>query len=146
MLIQNQSKVPTKRLKPLLSFVLKRIKHGALGSLSLKDAQYRQEGWRTYGRTWKVSPEEYPGRCPSLIEIFFGTVAKYPFTDQYKPYTPSVKICSWEEEVLLVLAHEARHLDQYWAPGKLAPLPDRELDAELFAIQTVDQWRTRHAT
>lgn len=60
----------------------------------------------------------------------------YPFFSQHVDEVPGIDIGSLYDDILLVLAHELRHIDQYWR-GQIRSESDRhwsEVDAERFAI------------
>ena len=77
-------------------------------------------------------------------------VSCYPQATQYLPeLMPTFILRSWEEEVLLTLAHELRHVEQFWLQPEVECDADfhspqsqmMELDAETFGQSVVLKWR-----
>lgn len=80
---------------------------------------------------------------PALVSIKLGKRDRlYPHYQHFLPETPRVRLGSWEEETLLLIAHELRHIVQFWNIG-LCSLSshESEVDAENFAVMVLRQWR-----
>ena len=99
-------------------------------------------GISSSGLAWRENPLR-SSTAPSLVEVWLGSKYSYPRYDQHVPELRRIVLFSWEEEVLLVIAHEFRHIHQMHIPVK-AVVDDHtaEVDAERFAIETLQEWRS----
>lgn len=85
--------------------------------------------------------------APSLIVLQVSRNRSYPVKDTYcdekdKPYAEEVTIHSWDEEFVLILAHELRHIDQFFCiNGNGLSERQMEEDAEKFAIKVLSSYR-----
>jgi hypothetical protein len=135
MKVVNRSKIPTAELLPLLKFALKKIKRSNLATLYFEDGRRGGEG-----ETWMWAPSGYQSESPTRPACVIVRVAPRdsfrPYRDQYVTSLP-VEFKAWEEEVLVVLAHELKHLDDFWTVGETT-----EEGAESFALATLKSWRS----
>lgn len=141
MIIENYSMHRLSDLKPLVLFASRHVPMAHMARLKFVDSQDRE--MCTKGMAYSADPFNQEHRPdPSLVVIDLSSVRQYPCQDQYLPEVPAVTLRSWEEEVLLVLAHEFRHIEQYWT-WRFEDLIgwEMEIDAELFAIKVLDAWR-----
>ncbi|MDX1417740.1 MAG: hypothetical protein R3293_26300 [Candidatus Promineifilaceae bacterium] len=60
---------------------------------------------------------------------------------QLKRYPQGIRIRDWEDVLVFVGAHEARHIWQFQARRTQGKQPISEVDAEQFAIQRLNDWR-----
>jgi hypothetical protein len=84
---------------------------------------------------------------PALVKLWLTDPAehRYPRVEHYVKRLEPILIQSWQEELVLVLAHEMRHVEQFYtelgkrleAIGKL----EIEVDAEQFAYRALEIWR-----
>lgn len=131
MKILNHSGRKTSVLRPLARFVASHCKCSVMAHLLLIDTpQYVHMN----GHAWKREGGD-PG-APSRVSIAFGS-NEYPKTTVQAGITTTVSC--WEEEFVLVLAHELRHVDTFWS--KEGPPHNYEEDAEEFAHGILAEYR-----
>jgi hypothetical protein len=138
--IENLSSRPTRPLLPAIDFVCKCSPYSALATLQLQDL--KAQGF-SGGLAWKHRPQlgDLALVAPSLIVMQLAKGGHYPSATVYVKEVGEVVVQSFEEEFLFVLAHEARHIQQFWSTaikGRKA-----EVDAELFARDILRAWRER---
>lgn len=126
---------------PLLKFALGECQHlDSLQTVGIWDSPVPGYGVSGEALSWRV-------------DIWIpGPEVPYPFMSQYLPkLVPPFKVLSREEDVLLTIAHELRHVEQF----KLQPVKMRaaqaspsgvawnemELDAESFGQSVCLKWR-----
>lgn len=137
--VQNNSRLQMSELRPLLEFAI-----GEVGQA----AQNTRVTIVDHDMKWSAGLAEMYGEgedalFPSHVLICLGTMLpeRFPHVEQYLPETPAIEVRSWEEEFLLVVAHELKHVDQFWSDFDCADAHGMEVDAEGFAIQTLVRWR-----
>lgn len=79
-----------------------------------------------------------PFRISGKIELDVSSELCYPVITQHRKRTGRVKINNWQEELVLLLGHEMRHLNQFWYP-EIAK--QREVDAENYGIMMLREYR-----
>lgn len=143
----NRSKVSTKRLRKVLSFILPYTRYYGLGRVEVDNYGGRVISCTTSGMAHKLdgNPNTYDPNRPSLVQIWIGNVPSYPILDQYKNYGPKVELSSLDEELVLVIAHELGHLDDFWAWDQ-TEISDRqsEVRAESFAVKVLNEYKLRN--
>lgn len=92
----------------------------------------------TDGYSWKRKGNDPTAPSRVLIQLGGTDFPKYTL---YRKAAGSVTVHTWQEEFLLVLAHEMRHIDQFWSDS---PPVHYEVDAERFAQEVLAAWRSRH--
>ncbi len=103
--------------------------------LSLSD--HTEVGKMTQGFT----AQEASGR-PILVTMGISNNLPYPHTTQHVPTLPAVRLTSWVEEFVLVLAHELRHAAQIaHRTYAKAEVYEAEVDAERFAYSVLDAFQ-----
>jgi hypothetical protein len=136
--IVNKSSKRVRDLRPLSDFVAKRCRHSHMAHLvvgELPDHVFAN------GHAWQREGED--PTAPSRVTVDFGC-EMFPKKVKHQG-NPPVVVTSAEEEFVVVLAHELRHIDQFW-DGKLFERDaDAESDAELFAHQILDEYRREKA-
>lgn len=92
--------------------------------------------------------ETAPGAAIFPVRIRIALTAPgsrpYPTRESYVPELEPLQINSWEEELLLVLAHEMRHGEQFLTqlgPSLKWDAHAMEVDAESFAYVALGCWR-----
>lgn len=141
MKICNSSKKKIKDLRGLAEFVSARCTQAFMTDLVFSTAK---DGGRSDGHAWKDRKESVShkeGIAPSLVEISVPDEnASYPAYVARVLDFLAVEVSSWQEEVVLVLAHEFRHIDQFWT----TPFTEREAaerDAETFALGVLGEFQ-----
>lgn len=81
--------------------------------------------------------------APSLIKLDVSFRGKYPRRSTHVEEVGEVTFNSWQEEFLFVLAHEVKHIDQFWTQ----PMEEHaaEVDAERFAVNVLASYRNDRA-
>lgn len=129
--------ISLKEAKRLVSFIGKYCKYNALATIRFLEHDKPTCG----GLAYQLSPDEsFDASAPSLVKIWIGNGKTYPRRDSYVPEI-TVTFYNVEEEILYVLAHEMRHIDQFWSTIRFVGGHPAELDAERFAVKVLDLWR-----
>lgn len=142
MKIHNSSPLSRATLRAFVSFIVKRSPNSVLAKVSVEMGQQQRT---TGGIAFLEDPHRaYDPSAPSLVEILTSDPMSFiPHDEKYVDILEGIRVETWEEEVFLTLAHELRHIAQFW-PEKSDPTLDAymmEVDAEAFAIQTLAEWR-----
>lgn len=141
MKVVNESHRPLSQVLPLVEFVSARMQYADLAYLHLHPAQYDVDGEVLVGRAQALKYNDNPaGSTPSRVDMWPSEGASYPGRNYYPEAAVGwVIFTSWEEEFAFTLAHELRHIDQFWWTR---PLPANiEHDAESFAFEVLNAWR-----
>lgn len=133
----NESAVEQADLLPILSFVSAYIgshKRVVVFADNAKDSARMTSGYAGYGDGRVIVKLNLRNR-----EAFTG-----PYPTREVPTVPYMNVTSWEEELVLVAAHELRHAEQLLA-GTYAKdeVIEAETDAELFAGMVLDAYRRK---
>lgn len=140
MRIENNSNMATEWFYPILDFITQHTKYSALGTLYIDESK----DVFSYGLTHKTNPElsDINLVAPSLVELWVRDNGTYPCVTEH--VLGPVVVHNKTEEILLVLAHELRHLDEFHGyPRTFAPkeVKKAEIAAEQFAINMLEEWR-----
>jgi hypothetical protein len=138
MRLENRStRHETPKLLPLVEFAVRQAKYASLATLRLVDA--RKPDQIIGGYSWKFDPQvgDLTLVAPSLVKMTLSAAERYPRLQRAR----SGGWCrsssqTWEEEFLLVLAHELRHVDQFWGE-RITDAHKAEVDAERFALRCI---------
>jgi hypothetical protein len=139
MVIHNESARPTKQLRPLINFCKPFFNHHALVSLFMYTADRNGEltgGWADKYHLGVV----FTDGVPSSVLLRLSKGMKYPTASVYRKSVGQVTFDNWQEEFLFVLAHELRHIDQFWS---FEPPRHYEVDAEKFALEVLAEYREK---
>lgn len=77
-------------------------------------------------------------REPGLVVVQLGSTP-FPHENTHRISAGRVFLNSHEEELVLIIAHELRHIDQFY----LLEVAQEEADAEKFAVSILEEWRNR---
>lgn len=139
MKILNLSSRPTQPLRPLVDFILSRLdKSAQLARIQLLDQPNAAQTSSGLAEMRVPGDAAHPSRV--TVYLSYDSAINFPASFQHVPEIKPFEIRSWEEEVLLVLAHELRHVVQFWGDEQMSAHV-MEVDAEAFAISTVKAWR-----
>ena len=119
----------------LCRFVERCVRPGADCNLKL-DSQWKRRSL-TVGIT-QLNPEN-PQQVDVMIWMSFG--ASYPRSTMHVPETGKIVLNSWEEEFVLVLAHEARHILHFRHFIDVMTPEEMEIDAEFSALEVLEKFR-----
>lgn len=137
MKIHNTSRLANKQIRPLVDFVCARFEFSYMAHLVLVD--HDEPGLGTNGWSWKEAEDDFDPTAPSRVALVLSHGLPYPAKTYNQPEVGEITINSWEEEFVLVLGHELRHIDQYWSP---AEFPENfELDAEQHGVLALEAYR-----
>jgi len=130
MWLRNSSRRDTAVLADLYRFMSDRFLHTNKVSLDILD---QESGVESGGFAEKNKPTN---GYPSSVTVWVtGDNRTFPYNNVFEGF--STVLYSWEEEFLLVLAHELRHIDQFYGT-----VPEFfEKDAESYAINTLQAYR-----
>src|SRR5437016_4371586 len=96
-----------KDILPLVAFVAARVQYADMAYLHLRPGA-------AYGLATRNN-DDPAGTTPSRIDIWIERGRCYPRDDQYpEAGVGAVMFQDWREEFILTLAHEGRHVDQWW--------------------------------
>lgn len=141
MKVLNRTQIPTAQLKPLVLFAVARAGQLAeMASLHFEPSKDANCGPCTGLAQMSVALGQ---PAPSLVKVWLRDPAAFvPNRQQYVPELEPVQVNTWAEEALLVIAHELRHIVQFWDPDIDLDQHEMEVDAEAFAIETLNAWRS----
>jgi hypothetical protein len=126
-------------VKPLIKFVEKHFDFSAKTQLFVDTT---------------TQTDRYGGaRCGGLassddkVYVTMNPAATYPRTQRLNLRTPEVRFESWQDEFVMVLAHELRHIDQF----ALGAFPvgqelEAEVDAETYAASVLERFKRNFKT
>lgn len=154
MRVVNNSQVPAASLRPIIKFL------GGLFPESRDVVIFLEGSDPTIPNVAMMTGAAYPDGgwarrlpCRHLVRVHVPTLHRpYP-TRQHNPATiksshdgcPWVELSSWEDELVLVLAHELRHVEQFMKFSPSAAVADDdgtfEVDAEVLAVNICNSWR-----
>lgn len=140
----------TRDLNPLIDFVAKYSKYAYLAKLVVvATTRTDNEGRPTCaGQAHRQNPRltEADVSAPSLVEVGLNPESAYPRTQRLSRLTPELRFANWREEFVAVLAHELRHIDQFWTGSHTRGQElEAEVDAETFAAAVLNAFRTSAA-
>lgn len=136
MKVKNRSGIDTNEIKALTSFVEDCTTHSYMATLEVEPSE---DGMSSSGVAYRFNPEhELPQSPPGLVKVSVSG-ATYPYLSVHRKASGGVVLQDWREEFVLVLAHELRHVAQFWG-GVNAK--QKEVDAERFAIAVLNEWRS----
>jgi hypothetical protein len=137
MQLVNESSRTEPAIRHLVEFVSAYI--GASSKVILSLSDHCKVGKMTQGFTARLAKNR-----PILVSMGLSQRMTYPHTSRHVPCLPPVRLTSFHEEFVLVLAHELRHADQIDQGAFLKEqVYEAEVDAEGFAISVLDAYR-RH--
>jgi hypothetical protein len=125
---------PTHKLQPLIDFVASRTRRHSKVALYLDDQSSRQI---TVGA---AHPGIHGVVNPCIRMTLSRGLGRYPRKTTHVDEVGTILLESWEEEVVLVLAHELRHIEQF-SEGKQYEYYEAEVDAERFGLKVLQQYR-----
>lgn len=149
MLIANLSCKETSELLPLIQFVSGHCDNSAMANLIIEDSV----GLFSSGRAWKFVPRKggdhpilgrYDFGTPSLVRVGLSTKRHYPKISLHRQSVGPIEVSSWEEEFVFVLAHELRHIAQFWSPNSYPTY--YEVDAESHGKNVLELFRGRNTS
>lgn len=138
----NETDLPAKRVRQIVSFVQSRCEYGAIADVVLKPRVWGNVAW---GYAHYENPREAERKLPSMVEVYIDSKPDlFPHKTEYRKSVGPVILTSWEEELALVLGHELRHIEQRWS---FCPIQSKqpEVDAERFGQTMLNEWRRKNA-
>jgi len=80
--------------------------------------------------------------APIIVKIKLSSSLQYPRLTRHVKETPIINLSSFDEEFVLVLAHELRHASQFDTGAfRVMTLESSEVDAENYAIRILERYR-----
>ncbi len=134
------------QLRPLVAFVAKHFTHREKAVVIVQDQQCGMTcGGLAYPRHRKAA-ELGGANVVNLVKVFLPRALEYPHGSRVVPQLPPINLDSWEEDFIVTLAHELRHVDQFnngtYDSGNPGP---SELDAEAFGQSVLRLYREEQA-
>lgn len=140
MYVVNETKYDNSVLNPLIQFVLTQMPIGQLAWLHMVDGGAADPMEVTGGLAEGHSPFPADPSVPHRVTLWLRlNPQKYPYKTCHRKSVGEVSVDSWEEEFVLVLAHELRHVHQF----VFGTPRNYEVDAERHAIAVLTQYRNR---
>jgi hypothetical protein len=142
--VLNESHLDDATVGALVAFAADHIEFATLTYIHVRTKD-RKVVSATDGRAFKRDPTPHGDAffAPSRVEVDLVDRRKHrkPFPlVSWHPVVPDavgrVVLCSAEEEFLFTLAHELRHIDQFWNDAEVD-----EADAEKFALKVLLNFR-----
>lgn len=141
MYVVNETQYDNSVLNPLIQFVLTHMPIGQFAWLHMVEGGVNHPLEVTGGLAEAHVP--FPGNptAPHRVTLWlrFDT-AKYPYKTCHRKSVGEVEVASWQEEFILVLAHELRHIHQF----VFGTPRQYEVDAERCAIAVLERYRNRN--
>lgn len=76
---------------------------------------------------------------PSVVTLWLSpNKTRFPMETCHRVSVGKIRLETWEEEFVLVLGHELRHIEQFWSGKTYAQV---EVDAERFGLQMLNEYR-----
>lgn len=127
----------TAALNPLIDFVSKYANHHDLARVRVQDGSVKDGAGRpTYGGQAQGEEKNY------LVIIAINANTTYPRIQRLNRLTPAVRFKKWEDEFVMVLAHELRHISQFIVGAfEIGEELEAEVDAEVFAAKVLEQYQ-----
>ena len=140
----------TASLYPLIDFVTQFCDYAYLAKLRVVPTSRTDGAGRPTcaGQAHRQNPNltEADVATPSLVEVGLHPEAAYPRTQRLNRLCPELTFRTWQEEFVAVLAHELRHIDQFWTGSHTRGQElEAEVDAETFAAAVLNAFRTARA-
>ena len=77
-----------------------------------------------------------PPSSEYLVTIRLGHPDKFPAKLPHKKHTPPIEVSCWKEGLVVIAAHEAKHIEQYRDHK-----PRSEVVCECFAARVLERYR-----
>lgn len=139
--IENESRYHTTEiLIPVVDFVCTYTSYSPLATLRVTDLRQAHHFSGGFARKLRLDVSDLSLVAPGLITVELSRGAVYPRTTRYVEEVGPIVVESFEEEFLVVLAHEAKHFDDF-AVGLVASDHKHEVRAERFAVKLLRKWR-----
>lgn len=138
MKIINESAIPTRTMLPLINFT--RRYFWCRDDFLLKIFNHTDKRPGIVGSAEKIYPNWIKGSEFNLVQLQMNPQKKFKRKDMYRKAAGPVYFKSWEENFIMVLAHELRHIDQFTSEN----IPyHMEVDAEKYAMLVLNEYRKR---
>ena len=144
LLVKNTSPYPTTQVKSLLHFAFTDVLHAGV-EVHVKGSS------RSYrGRAYDGIPgiANVDDTAHYLVTIGLSRTRKglplrvNPGTKRLqRQYPEGLPVDDWEDVLVYVAAHEARHIWQFQARRQRKKIALSEVDADIFAIRQLNEWR-----
>lgn len=148
MRLKNTSPYPDAEVRELVEFACKGVNMTGV-AVNVKGSKYEYAGM-AYDGVPSISPLYWKSDVSRLVTIRIGRPEKFP-TDTGRTVTrngvesregyggkrsPIIQLRNWQEALVMVAAHEARHIHQFRNRKRRS-----EIDAEKFAAKRVEAFR-----
>ncbi|MEM7130239.1 MAG: hypothetical protein AAF702_28165 [Chloroflexota bacterium] len=141
MIVKNTTSKDTKQLKQLLNFAAKGVADKHV-EVHVKNGS---NGWRATAYDGIPNIANVSPKAQYLITMRMGNeVPDTSWTNVKRIknlYPNGIPIDSWEDNFILYMAHEFRHIWQYQRTERTGKRGKGEYDAEKFAFKRLNEWR-----
>jgi hypothetical protein len=132
-LVQNTSRFPTGEVTDLVEF--------ATADVDMRGVCVNVKNTRSYacaGSAYDGVPEisNAPLGTDYLVTIRLGPATEFPSRMLHRKSSPPVEVACWREGLVIVAAHEAKHIEQYRRDE-----PRSEIVCERFAAWVLEVYR-----
>lgn len=133
MRVKSTSQYPLEEIRGLVRIASKGINHKNM-TLAIKNSRYAFRGRAYYG-TWSLNGKWHKNYCVIAI----GKASHFPIkNNKYRGLktAPVYDLNSWQEAMVLVVAHELYHQRQF-----LRRKRNSEVEAERWAVKRLEAYR-----
>jgi hypothetical protein len=136
--VQNMSRFPTPEVVDLVEFATADVDmHGVC--VNVKNTRAYACAGYAYDGVPEVS--NAPPGSEYLVTIRLGPEATFPSEMAHRKRSPAVEVACWREALVVVAAHEAKHIEQYRRGASRS-----EVACERFAAWVLEVFRWGYAS
>lgn len=134
MVFHNTSHYPAKEVRKLVEIATKGVNTTKV-AIHIRNSQYSYYG-RAYFGVPSISRAR--GKAKWLMVVRIGAAHHFPLKTKYPRLktAPEFEMKSWKEAMVAVVAHEARHIQQFQRGWRRS-----EIDAERYAVKRLEVYR-----
>lgn len=132
--IRNKSQFPDAEVRELVKFAMGEVD---TRSVCVNVKRMRGSGWRGWAYEGVPEISNAPRGAEYLITLAVGDKNDYPMKRPARRRgEPHVEFETWQEIMVFLAAHEAKHIEQY-----RENLPRSEVRCNVFATSVLDRYR-----
>ncbi len=144
LIVRNTSPYPTTRVESLLNFAFDEILHAGIEvHVKGSNRSYRGRAYDGIPRMANVSDSARYLVTIGLSRKKSGLPLRVTLGTKrlQRKYPDGVPVDDWEDVLIYVAAHEARHIWQFQARRQERKMALSEVDADTYAIYQLNEWR-----
>ncbi len=143
MRLKNTSRYPLDEVKRLVEFAMRGINTTGV-AVHVRNNNRSAYAGCAYQQVPRCSPRAIQATVDYLVTIRIGSVDRFPCSNWIEEKghayggkrSPRIDHASWQEGLVAVTAHEARHIQQFRLKKRIS-----EVDCEKFAAARLDAYR-----